>query len=71
MFINNFEKFAYDGALSSIKVPENTLPNTLNPPKNTNKPKKALMCMKSFILAGTNKDKSPKIKIGAPNMAGI
>ena len=39
-------------------------------PKN-NKPKKAVMCIKSFSLAGIKKDKNPKIEIGAPNMAGI
>ena len=71
MVINNLEKFAYDSALSSMRVPENTLPNTLNPPKKTNKPNKAPMCIKSFSFAGIKKDKSPKIEIGAPNIAGI
>ena len=71
MLINNLEKFAYESELSSIKHTENMLPNTLNPPKKTNKPNEAPMCMKSFSLAGTNKDKSPKINIGAPKIAGM
>ena len=71
MLINNLEKFAYESVLSWIKVPENTLPNRLNPPKKTNKPNKAPMCMKSLSFAGINIDKSPNIKTGAPKMAGI
>lgn len=67
--INNLEKSAQK--FDVRKVPENKFPKTLNPPKKTNKPIRTFKCINSFCLAGFQRDSRPKIKIGAPNIAGI